>query len=240
MISTPKTSDSAEAGPLIPFARFAGFVRLLSHEIRNGLNAIDLESAFIGEITTEPEIAAEIKKLRGMVSNVTHDLQKLSARVAELRMNNVILCPVRDFLEVFRERIEREFSDQMPEIVWRIETQSGGIEMDFEMMIAALSEIFRNAFQFRAAQAPVEFGARAEDAQIVFEIRTQPTPGATPPETWGRELLVSTRHGGFGLGLFYAGRILAAHGGTLDAELENETAVTRVRLPLKTAAPPAR
>ena len=239
MLPTPSRPETANAEPLIPLPRLASFIRQLSHDIRNGLNAIDLEASLIAEITTEPEIAAEAKKLRGMVSNVTRSLQTLSGRFAEIKLSNAILCPVSDFLEVLRERVEQEFSDRASDIKWRIETEKGAIEIDFELVIAALSEILRNAFQFRTADAPIEFHVREEDALIVFEVRTQSSPGATQPETWGLEPLVSTRRSGYGLGLFYARRIIQTHGGTLNPVLENGSVVTRVRLPLNTAPPDA-
>jgi len=41
----------------------AKFVRQLTHDVRNGLSAIDLETAFIAEIATDEEVLAETRKL---------------------------------------------------------------------------------------------------------------------------------------------------------------------------------
>ena len=56
------------------------------------------------------------------------------------------------------------------------------------------------------------------------------------PETWGREPLVSTRRGGYGIGLFHARRLLAAHGGR-SCEFSHDPAAaqltTRIFLPAR-------
>ena len=43
------------------------FVRQLSHDLRNDLNAIELQSAYIGELTQDQELTTEIKRLREVV-----------------------------------------------------------------------------------------------------------------------------------------------------------------------------
>ena len=39
----------------MPFDRVAGLVRHLTHDIRNGLNTLDLQASFLQEIVTDPE-----------------------------------------------------------------------------------------------------------------------------------------------------------------------------------------
>ena len=65
--------------------RLVNFVKQVTHDVRNGLNAIDLQSAYIAEIAGEGELAEELGKLRKMVSHVTDDMRDLSARFSELR-----------------------------------------------------------------------------------------------------------------------------------------------------------
>jgi nitrogen-specific signal transduction histidine kinase len=69
---------------------------------------------------------------------------------------------------------------------------------------------------------------------LVIELLEGKTSLPSAPETWGCEPLVSTRRSGFGMGLFFARRVLAAHQGevrfTFDPGAEQLT--TRVSLPL--------
>lgn len=225
--------------PLIPLSRLGGFIRQITHDVRNGLNAIDLEAALIAEIATDAEVLGEVKRLRGMVSGITKNLQTLSSRFAEVRLNPLV-CSVRDFMEVCRERIAKSFPDEAEKIVWKIADEEAHVDIDFELLIAALSEVLQNAFYFRAgSDGSVEFLARAVAGEFVFEIRSPlAAPPAAPPESWGAEPLISTRRGGYGLGLFHARRIVAALSGRLQASVDATAGVasTRVFLPVKTAA----
>lgn len=224
--------------PLIPFSRLGGFIRQITHDVRNGLNAIDLEAALIAEIASDEETAGEAKKLRGMVSSVTRSLQLLSSRFAEVRLNNIIPCPVSDFVETFRDRIAQQFPNYAAELTWKTEEARGSIEVDFELVITALLELVSNAFQFRVGKDPVELSAHTNGDSTIFEIRSAAAVKENLAERWGREPLVSMRRGGYGLGLFHARRIIEAHDGTLEMthEAANGAVTARVSLPEKSVS----
>ncbi|MEI9898471.1 MAG: hypothetical protein WDN28_32595 [Chthoniobacter sp.] len=63
----------------VPFPRITGLVRQLTHDVRNGLNNVDLQAAFLQEIVTDPQAVPEIKRLRGMVTDAAKMLQSFSA-----------------------------------------------------------------------------------------------------------------------------------------------------------------
>ena len=70
--------------------------------------------------------------------------------------------------------------------------------------------------------------------RIVLELREEKSAIPAPPETWGLEPLVSTRRGGYGMGLFHARRILAGHDGTVTFAFDPaaQLLTTRITLPL--------
>src|ERR1043165_8451088 len=80
------------------------FLRQLSHDLRNHLNAVELQSAFLAEIGTDPEVKEEIGRLRKMVSECGGTLQKLSTRIKP-PTPNLISYPVSDFVEDTRVRV---------------------------------------------------------------------------------------------------------------------------------------
>src|SRR3954451_18299390 len=51
------------------------FIRQLSHDLRNHLNAAELQAAYLSEIATDAEMKEEIKRLREMVSVLGTTLQ---------------------------------------------------------------------------------------------------------------------------------------------------------------------
>ena len=76
-MSTDKsTSDS----PSVPWPDVVKFIRQLGHDIRNNLNAVELQSAYLSELAPDGEMKDEVKRLREMVSAVGVAMQKLSAR----------------------------------------------------------------------------------------------------------------------------------------------------------------
>ena len=65
------------------------FVRQLSHDIRNNLNAVELQSAFLAELASDAEIKDEIQRLRQMISQVGSSLQRLTTGLAQASPNMI-------------------------------------------------------------------------------------------------------------------------------------------------------
>ena len=81
---------------------------------------------------------------------------------------------------------------------------------------------------------PMEARVRARDKHLAMELLESKSSVPSPPETWGLEPLVSTRRGGFGMGLFYARQVLEAHEGEVTATFDPEAKqlTTRLSLPI--------
>src|ERR1700720_4556174 len=90
--------------PSVPWSDLARFVRQLSHDLRNYLNAAELQSAYLAELATDDEIKSEIKRLRQMISELGAVLQKLSANVAQPKPN-VMSYAAADFIEDIRRKL---------------------------------------------------------------------------------------------------------------------------------------
>ncbi len=229
--------NPASDDPEIPFSRLSIFMRQVAHDVRNGLNAIDLEAAFIAELVTDPEAAEEVKKLRAMVSNVAQSLQKLTAKFSNPSLN-LIDIRASDFAQAFRERVEQSFAEKKANFQWSGGFKEETIEIDYEMFSAALLELFHNAIHFREKDASITFRLDVRNGQVFFELAETKAAPAFALNGWSFEPLVSTRRSGYGLGLFQARRIIEAHGGTLAFEHVDGRLLTSVKLPV--AAPVAR
>jgi signal transduction histidine kinase len=234
MSHTPQPSDHS---PAIPLPQLVTFVRQITHDVRNGLNAMDLQAAFLGEIAGHGELAEEVGKLRRMISHVTDDMQQLSQRFGELRpvlMN----YPVQEFLQGLKQAVEEEFETQAKRIVWEVKVGDEEMEMDYNLLLSVLLELTRNSIFFREGDHAIHFTARNDGASVVFQVRQPRSKPLTDPASWGREPLRSGRRGGYGLGLFYVRRVLDTLGGQLDPAYEPKSGELSVRiiLPLKRAA----
>lgn len=209
------------------------FTRQLAHDVRNGLNGLDLEAAFVAELNTNPEIAEELKKLRAMVVNITRNLHEVSSYMGSFAMNTIDL-EASILLKELRDRLAKRHPEEMAGVAWTDAACEEIVQVDVERFAEVLRELFKNAFQFHKAGEPLSFTSACEEGRLVLELR-EGKSAPLAPEEWGAPLL-STRRGGYGLGLFHAKRVLEAHQGELKQVYDPTKAalVTRVSLPLKT------
>jgi signal transduction histidine kinase len=232
-MSEPDTNF--ENAPSVPMPRLVGFVKQVAHDVRNGLNAIDLQAAFIAEIAGEAEVAEEIGKLRKIVSHVARDMQQLSSYFGEIRPV-VIAYPIEEFLQGLRESVAEEFENQAKRIVWETKTGQEEVEIDFALVTKALMELIRNAINFREGDQAIRFIAAIDDQFVSFELRQARSQPVANADQWGAEPLASSRRGGYGLGLFYVRRILDKLGGRLEPRYDVKSGELSVRLTLPVKA----
>jgi signal transduction histidine kinase len=216
---------------VVPLPRVVNFVRQVTHDVRNGLNAIDLQAAYVAEIAGAGEVGDEMVKLRRMVTHVTRDMQELSGRFGELRPV-LMMYPVHEFLQGLKEAVEEEFDTQAKRIVWEVKVGDEEMEMDYNLLLASLLELTRNAIFFREGDQAIHFKAWNDRGQVVFEVRQSKSKPVEGAWQWGRLPLISGRRGGYGLGLFYVRRVLDTLGGELDPGYDAKTGELRVRLSL--------
>jgi signal transduction histidine kinase len=230
-------SDSqpdSDSSPIISVPRLANFVRQVTHDVRNGLNAIDLQAAFIAEIATDAEVSAEMAKLRRIVGHMTEEMQRLSQRFGELRPM-IVSFPIEEFLQGVKIAAEEEFEKQAKRIIWEIKGGEVEMEMDYNLLLNLVIELIRNAIYFREGDHPIHFMAAIENGSAIFETRQIKSKIAGEPEAWGNTPLETGRRGGYGLGLYHTRRVLETLKGRLDPHYDAASSELRVRatLPLK-------
>src|SRR6476661_6912644 len=116
----------------VPWNDTVHFVRQLSHDLRNELNAIELQSAYISELAQDQELQSEIKRLREVVSGLNSTLQRLSKAVGEVTPNMISYRSV-DFLADMRSQIDRNFSKDSGQITWQVKVE-GMLNVDPQML----------------------------------------------------------------------------------------------------------
>ncbi len=118
-MTKPAQTKTSTDTVTVPFPRVTGLVRQLTHDVRNGLNNVDLQAAFLQEIVTDPQAVPEIKRLRGMVTDAAKMLQAFSASfwLAEPRL---VTYSAAVFIEDFQARLAKMLPEQAPEIHWTV------------------------------------------------------------------------------------------------------------------------
>lgn len=233
MIDSPTQAQAANDPDLqVPMADVVRFVRQLSHDLRNHLNAVELQSAFIAEIAEGAELKAEVKRLRGMMSQLATALQKLSATVADLRLNEMQYEALA-FVEDLRAKVSTEFPDQSASIHWQTTNLSGVINVDPQLLQEAMLELFRNALQHSRGEGEIIVRADSDGAHFRMELEEPKKEFAAQPGSWGREPFRHVQHGRYGLGLHRVCRVVGAHGGKFKATYDpsRSALITSVVLP---------
>jgi K+-sensing histidine kinase KdpD len=231
-----KSSQTRSDSLSVPWSDTVRFVRQLSHDLRNDLNAIELQSAYITELTQDEELQTEIKRLREVVSGLNSSLQRLSRAVGDVTPN-MISYRAPEFLADMRTEIEREFSNRSDEINWNLHVEDVMLRMDPQLLREVFVELFANAFQHDRGKGALLANARIGNDRLLFALH-EPKPAFDPAtQNWGREPLrkISQRH--YGLGLNRVRAIVEAHGGQLEAHYDPKSSalVSTVTLPIEPA-----
>ena len=211
------------------------FVRQLSHDLRNDLNAAELQAAFIDEITTDPEMKTEVRRLREMVSRMAANLQQLSVRVAEPRPQ-LIEYRVSELLEDLRARLEREFGDNAARVKWELPDNDTEVNLDPQLVLDALVELFTNAFRHAGDADSIIARGKIDNGHFVFTLIEPKSTFEMTTENWGREPLRHASTGHYALGLNRARAIIEKHGGQLSAEYDQGAAVLRTTVTMPVVA----
>jgi K+-sensing histidine kinase KdpD len=216
----------------VPWIDMVRFVRQLSHDLRNHLNAIELQSAYISELDGSAELKGEIKRLREMISGFSAVLQKLTG-LGEVKPN-LISYRASDFVEDLRKTIAHEFPNESAEINWDIQGGDAMLNVDPQLLQQAFSEIFANAFQHDRGKGALIATARSDRKRFVFSLREPKTRFESSTENWGREPFRRITRGHYGLGLSRVRVIMEAHDGEMQAEYDpkDSTLLTTLTLPL--------
>ena len=214
-MAAPPSEDRSDTSD-VAWNDVVRFIRQLSHDLRNHLNAIELQSAYISELAGENELKDEIKRLRGMTSGLTSALQSLSKAVSDVKPN---LIPYRatDFAEDLRKKIDHDFSGGSAAITWNVQVGDAMLDVDPQLLQEALNELFANACRHTRGEANVVVTVKTENGQFLFIMEEPKAPLEGIAENWGDEPLRKVSPNHYGLGLHRVRAIIEAHGGKIHA-----------------------
>ena len=209
------------------------FVRQLSHDLRNDLNAIELQSAYIAELGQDQELTNEIKRLREVVSGMNSTLQQLSKAVGQVAPS-LVIYPAGEFLTDMRTQIERNFSKESQEITWDVQLEDGMLNIDPQLFQEVFEELFANAFRHDRGKGTLVARARMSDGRFLFALHEPKAVFSSDMQHWGREPLRNIRQRHYGLGLNRVRAIIEAHRGQLEVQYDPKTAtlISTITLPV--------
>ncbi len=221
-----------DKSPSVAWPDVVKFVRQLSHDIRNNLNAVELQSAYLAELAEEGEMKGEIQRLREMTSRIGTSLQRLTAGLNQANPN-LIPYPAADFVEDLKQKLTKEFPDNAAKVTWDVQLKDATLQIDPQLAQQAFLEIFGNAFQHERNVKAITARAYIANNSFVFELHEPKARFELSTENWGREPLRNVSQGHYGLGLNRTRSVAEAHSGDFRAEHDQKTStlITTLRLP---------
>jgi len=225
------SQESAKNSPSVSWPDIVKFVRQLSHDIRNNLNAVELQSAYLAELATDGEMKEEVQRLRQMVSEVGTGLQRLTAGLSQVNATP-IEYKAADFVEDLKLKIEKELPEHAAKINWDVQITAGTLQVDPQFDQQALLELFTNAFQHEKNVSSISVKAHTDNGRFVFELHEPKAKFQLRTESWGREPFRNVSQGHYGLGLNRVRSIVEAHGGELRAEFDRKSSILKTVLTL--------
>ena len=231
-----KSSDPTPTEIQISMPEVVKFVRQLAHDLRNHLNAAELQSAYLLEIAENDEVREEIRRLRGMVAQVGANLQGLTAALSQPRLTEMPYA-AKDFLEDLQQKIATDYPAGSAQVNWEESVGDATVNIDPQLLLPALAELFANAFRHERGEGTITASARVDKGRFIFTLSEPKRAFAHSTENWGREPLRVLGQGHYGLGLYRTRATIEAHKGNLSAHHDSAASslVTTVSLPL---APP--
>lgn len=211
MTETRSTAASAET---IKWENFVKFVRQLSHDLRNQLNAAELQAALIGELTGDAELKPEVLRLRELISKLGGTLHSLSLSVATPQPM-LLSYAAKDWVGDLQKTIALNFPERSQCVRWDVSLDGAILHIDPGLMGWAATELFENAFRYNG-DGEIAARVHAEGAKFVLQLRETKSE-AVDPSKWD-ELLGGVKHGHYGFGLRRARAVAVAHGGKLTTE----------------------
>ena len=223
---TPPAAQSS-----VPWENFVKFLRQLSHDLRNQLNAAELQGALIGEITTDPELKSEVARLRELVSKIGTTLQRLSTAVSEPRPTR-LSYPVRDFVSDLQKKVAQDYPKESQHLTWDPTTNDAVLDIDPSLIEWAAVQLFDNAFRHSRTPGQIRVSTEMNGNRFSLLVHEPKETEMEDPSHWSIPLR-SIGNGHYNLGLPRARAILEAHGGDLTAEFDpdSSTLTSRITLP---------
>ncbi len=234
-MSDPAKPPAEEELP-VPMPVVTRFIQQLSHDLRNHLNAAELQSAYLNELVDGAETKDEIKRLRAMLGEMGASLQRLTSSIAAIRLT-LMPYEAKDFVEDLQQKIGIQVPEQSGEIEWQVAVGNEVMEIDPQMLQAALLEIFANAWRHERGSGPLRASVEVAGGQFVFTLAEPKTNFTGATAEWGCQPFANVKHGHYGLGLPRVRSIINAHHGQLRAHYDPaaSTLVSTVVVPIAPA-----
>lgn len=235
---------------LIRSERLAAIGRMsahVTHEIRNPLSSIGLNTELLGDLSCrlhgEAEDEEEVQSLCTAIGREVDRLTSITGdylKFARLPQPVLRACAVEPLLSAIVSFLSRDCEAAKVKLSLEVEPGLPELPLDKDQIRQALLNLLRNGKEAMPEGGPLSLSAKREGDRL--EIQVKDAGGGIPTEDLGRifDPFYSTKLTGTGLGLPLTQQIVTEHGGTLTVDSGAEGSKFTLSLPLRGTLSPLR
>lgn len=210
-----ETGFASEPGATIAVERLEAFLRQLSHDVRNDLNAMDLLTSYVEDLQPEGSVREALSQLHDSVRYGSQRMQRLS-RAVQICDPEWIPYPSDLLFEDVRARYKLDRPEVFERTNWERLGARVVVAVDPGLVMEALLELLDNALGFSPSGTSVRVFVESQEHGVLWRIEQVADKCPADISQWGRRPLESTRSSRYGLGLFRVRRIVEAHNANLN------------------------
>ncbi|MEJ7928666.1 CHASE domain-containing protein [Ramlibacter sp. AN1015] len=203
-------------------------VGIVSHDLRNPLNTIQLNASMLERAPLAPEFARSVQRIQsscGMSTRMIRDL--LDFTQARLAGGIPVVRTPGDINDIVQQAIdELRLAHPRREIALHVQGDGSGT-WDADRIAQVVANLVNNALVYGAADAPITVRLHSSRARVRLSVHNEGEP--IPPALLGElfePLSQGSRAGSagrnIGLGLYIVRQIVQAHGGTVTCRSSAE------------------
>jgi K+-sensing histidine kinase KdpD len=205
------------------------FLRQLSHDVRNDLNAMDLLISYAEDLGAGEKARDVLEQLHGAIRYGSQRMVRIS-KAFHPPVPDRIPYPVDLLFEDLKDRLSVERPELSGRLQWVYSGESCRALLDPVLALEAMTELLQNAAAFSPQDAPVQVSAQGDARGAYWRIEQSAPAPLAGMQQWGMRPLESSRRAHYGLGLFRVRRIVDALGATLSFTQDPERGVLRTEV----------
>ncbi len=219
-------------------AEFGGkLIGIVSHDLRNPLNAIHLSAT---QLLHSETLSARDQRAAARVAKSTDRMKRMIAELLDFTRGRLgggipIHRTPGDLRQVLRQGVE-ELEAAWPDRTVRLRSEGGRYEGEWDAgrLVQVVSNLGGNALQYSPPDTPISFALQDRGEMVELEVHNggNPIPPEALPHLFDPFRRASSEGGGLGLGLYIVEQVVKGHGGHIEVTSTAGAGTTfRVLLP---------
>jgi signal transduction histidine kinase len=228
----PEAKSTTDAGEAVPLAAVVAFLKHHLHDVRNDLNALNLEAMLLDVYVTGSEGAQSVRRIQELLHQSAGRLGALSRKFSEASPS-VDTVSAQFVLTSWRD--EWNSGGAAPQITWEASSVQANVKADPVHLAEIFREWLSNAKQYSSPSATVTL-TPADNGEVLFRL-TEPKMEPVDTTGWGLQPFARPRRGSYGLGIWRVRTLVKVNGGTWKQYYAPDEGclVSELRLPVAQA-----